>query len=167
MFILHFLKMKNKTAIFPGTFDPLTFGHIEIINNSLKVFEKIIIAIGNNSTKKQMFDIETRKKFIQVVYQEKLENILIHEYDGLTIEFCKKMNIHHIIRGVRNTRDFEYENDIFHANQNLNKQIQTLFFPTSTKTNFISSSIVRDIILHNGDLKNFLPEDIINMIQEN
>ncbi|MAQ69516.1 MAG: pantetheine-phosphate adenylyltransferase [Flavobacteriales bacterium] len=161
--------MKNKKAIFPGSFDPITFGHIDIINQSLELFETIVIGIGINESKKHMFDIDHRKDFITSIF-EKDPRILIKKYSGLTIDFCQQEKAHYIIRGIRNTADLEYEKTISLANQQLNKNVNTIFFPAKKEHTFISSTIVREIILNQRDLmqhlKHFVPSIIIKKIEQ-
>ena len=155
--------MSKNIAIFPGSFDPLTLGHIDIINTGLKLFKTIIIGIGVNDKKKHMFDVKKRNKMINSVF---LNNkcVTIKEYRGLTIEFCKKQNANYIIRGIRDNHDFNYEKNIALANQELDKNIETLFIPPKKPHMFISSSIVREIIANKGNLSPFLPKQIIEIL---
>jgi len=155
--------MHNSLAIFPGSFDPLTLGHVEIIHNGLKVFKKIIIAIGVNEKKKSMFSANKRKEFIETVFKGNT-NLCIKEYNGLTVDFCKQENCHNIIRGIRNSSDFDYEQSIALSNNALNPAINTIFLSPKKETLFISSSIVREIISNKGDLTQFLPQEIIPKI---
>ena len=147
-----------KKAVFPGSFDPLTLGHCDIINKSLDLFDEIIIAIGENSDKKNMFSMDDRKKFIHDEFknQEKLK-ILI--YDGLTVNFCKKIDANFIVRGLRNPADFEFEKTIAQTNKKLTG-IETVFFLTSPETAYISSSIVREIINNKGDYTKLVPSSV-------
>jgi len=156
--------MKNNTAIFPGSFDPITIGHVDIINRGLKLFDNLIIAIGVNQTKNYMFDNEERKSMIKEVFK-KNERIIIKQYSELTVQFCLQNNVTNIIRGIRNSSDFEYEQHIAFVNCELVNEIETIFLPSSKKTTFISSSIVREIILNNGSLQAFVPKEIINYMQ--
>ncbi|MBF26027.1 MAG: pantetheine-phosphate adenylyltransferase [Flavobacteriales bacterium] len=155
--------MKNNYAIFPGSFDPITLGHISIIHNSLKIFPTIIVAIGVNNNKNNMYSLTKRKELIESVFQNE-QRILIKEYQILTVDFCKKNNANHIIRGVRNTQDFKYERDIALANEELDSNIKTIFIPAKKEHIFISSTIVREIITHKGDLTSFLHPQTINQI---
>tara|TARA_B100000902_G_C27252867_1_gene886240 strand:+ start:1093 stop:1563 length:471 start_codon:yes stop_codon:yes gene_type:complete len=155
--------MKNNTAIFPGSFDPLTLGHIDIIQNSLQIFSNIIIAIGVNEKKNHMYSVKKRKQFIHSIFKNE-NRIMIKEYNMLTVNFCKKHKANHIIRGLRNSKDFEYEKNIALANEELNNNIKTIFIPAKKDHMFISSSIVREIIIHRGDLRSFLPPQIISQI---
>ena len=130
-----------RRAIFPGTFDPFTLGHLDILNRSKLIFDEVIIGIGENIDKKAMFSLEDRIDFIKSVVINS-ENIKVQSYKGLTIDFCKKVDANFIVRGVRNNGDFEFEKAIARTNRLLSK-IETVFLLTSAKTSFISSSIVR------------------------
>lgn len=149
----------NRIAVFPGSFDPLTLGHIDIVNRALPLFDKIIIAIGTNSSKKYMFTLEERISFIKNSYINN-PKIEVTSYQGLTIDFCKKTNIDFILRGLRNPADFEFEKAIAHTNRKLAK-IETVFLLTSANTSYISSSIVRDILRHNGDVSLLVPPSVV------
>ena len=158
------------TAVFPGSFDPITLGHIDIIKNSLTIFDKLIIGVGFNQNKKYMFDIDTRIQFIQSVFNTE-KKIIVKKYSGLTIDFCQNENAYHIIRGIRNSTDFEYEQSIAFSNQMMESAIQTLFITPQKNNTFISSTIVREIIHNNKTnpkkLQNFLPPQIISEIYKN
>ena len=156
--------MKPKAAVFPGSFDPLTLGHIDIINRSLKLFDKVIIAIGMNAEKKYMFTLQKRKEFITSIFKND-KKIIIKDYTDLTVNFCKEQQANYIIRGLRNYSDFEYEKDIALTNNKLNNRIETIFFLTSQAHIMISSSIVKDIIKNKGDLKPFLHHKTISAIE--
>ena len=151
-----------KRAIFPGTFDPFTIGHLDILEKSIKIFDEVIIAIGKNHDKKTMFTVDKRKEFIELA-KSKYQNIKVMIYDGLTVDFCKKTNANFIVRGIRNVGDFEFEKAIARTNRALS-EIETVFLLTSAKTSYISSSIVRDIIKNNGDCSKLIPDEIIHMI---
>jgi len=151
----------NNKAIFPGSFDPLTLGHVDIINRALPLFDEIIIAIGTNSSKKYMFSLEERIQFIKETYKDN-SKIKVTSYKGLTIDYCKKIKVDFIVRGLRNPADFEFEKAIAHTNRKL-AQIETVFLLTSTATSFISSSIVREILKHNGDISSLVPNSVISV----
>ncbi len=142
-------------AIFPGSFDPITNGHVDIIKRALPLFDKIIIAIGVNSDKKYMFPLEQRKQFISDTFANE-SKINVDTYQGLTIDFCKKTGADFILRGLRNPADFEFEKAIAHTNRILSN-IETIFLLTSVETSFISSSIVRDILKYEGDVSKLVP----------
>ena len=147
-----------KKAIFPGSFDPITIGHVDIVKRGIKVFDEIIIAVGDNIDKKYMFPKEKRVEFVKQTFKN-YDNINIESYDGLTVSFCKKNNIEFMIRGLRNPADFEFEKSIALTNREMT-DIETIFFLTSPENSFISSSIVRDLIRNNGNYKLFIPKGI-------
>ena len=147
-----------KKAVFPGSFDPITIGHVDIVKRGIKVFDEIIIAVGDNTDKKYMFPKEKRVEFVKQTFNN-YDNIKIESYDGLTVDFCKKNNIEFMIRGLRNPADFEFEKSIALINREMT-DIETIFFLTSPENSFISSSIVRDLIRNNGDYKLFIPKGI-------
>jgi len=147
-----------KKAIFPGSFDPLTLGHHDIILRGVTLFDELIIAIGVNAEKKYMFSLEQRMKFITKAF-EKEPKIKVLTYEGLTVDFCKKVGAHFILRGLRNPADFEFEKAIAHTNRSLS-EIETVFLLTSSGKSFISSSIVRDVIRHGGNYEGLVPESV-------
>ncbi len=148
-----------KRAVFPGSFDPLTLGHKDIIDRGLPLFDEIIIAIGTNSTKKYMFSLEQRKSFIERTFVNQ-PKIKVDTYEGLTIDYCKKINSDYILRGLRNPADFEFEKAIAHTNRKMSK-IEHVFLLTSAETSYISSSIVRDILKNQGDVSLFVPKAVL------
>jgi len=147
-----------KKAVFPGSFDPLTLGHCDIINKSLNLFDEIVLAIGVNSNKENMFSIDQRKKFINDEFTNQ-EKIKISTYEGLTVDFCKTINADFIVRGLRNPADFEFEKTIAQTNKKLTG-IETVFFLTSPETAYISSSIVREIIANKGEYTKLVPKSV-------
>ena len=147
-----------KKAIFPGSFDPLTLGHCEIIEKATQIFDQVIISVGNNSEKKYRFSLDQRLNFISSEFNNN-SKILVEKYDGLTADFCKNKNIKHIVRGLRNPADFEFEKQIALFNNSL-ENLETIFFLTSSKNAFISSSIVREIIDNGGNYKKFVPKSV-------
>jgi pantetheine-phosphate adenylyltransferase len=147
-----------RRAVFPGSFDPLTLGHKDIIDRALPLFDEIIIAIGTNSSKKYMFDLEKRKDFIKKTYKDE-PKIKVDTYKGLTIDYCKEIDSDFILRGLRNPADFEFEKAIAHTNRKMS-QIETVFLLTSADTSYISSSIVRDILQNKGDVSLFVPKEV-------
>lgn len=148
-----------KKAIFPGSFDPITLGHYDIIKRGISLFDEVIVAIGVNSEKKYMFSLENRKKFIEEAFKDE-PKVSVITYEGLTIDICKKVNAEFILRGLRNPADFEFEKAIAHTNRKLSK-IETVFLLTAAKTSFISSSIVRDVIRNGGDYRELVPHSVI------
>ena len=147
-----------KKAVFPGSFDPITIGHIDIVNRGMKIFDEIIIAIGDNVDKKYMFSKEKRVELVEQTFRDH-DKIKVESYKGLTVDFCKKNNTEFIIRGLRNPADFEFEKSIALTNREMSG-IETVFFLTSPKNSFVSSSIVRDLIRNNGEYKLFIPKGI-------
>ena len=151
--------MKNKIAIFPGTFDPFTLGHHNIVLRGLKIFDAIYIAIGNNPEKERYFDVELIKNKIKELYKDENKiNIIL--YNELTAEISKKLNANFILRGLRNTTDFEFENSISQINKDINKNLETVFLITSPKLAPISSTIIRDVVKYGGDINKYLPYKI-------
>ena len=147
-----------KRAIFPGSFDPITVGHVDIINRGLGIFDEIIIAIGINADKKYMFSSDQRKAFIESTFKNSAR-VKVMTYEGLTVSFCKKVKADFILRGLRNPADFEFEKAIAHTNQLLSG-IETVFLLTEAKTAFISSSIVRDVMRNDGNYTDLVPEAV-------
>ena len=147
-----------KKAIFPGSFDPITLGHLDIVNRGVTLFDEVIIAIGENSSKEYMFSLEERKKFIENTFKDN-PKVKVVSYQGLTTEFCKEIGVNFILRGLRNPADFEFEKAIAHTNRELSK-VETVFLLTSAQTSFISSSIVREIIRFKGDYKKLVPNSV-------
>ena len=145
-----------KIAVFPGTFDPITNGHIDIVKKALPLFDKIIIAIGDNATKNRMFSLDQRLEWLEEVFGKE-DRVEVTSYKGLTIDFCKKENASFILRGLRSVKDFEYEEQIAQVNKELSPDIETVFVLASQEYGFISSTIVRDLIVHGGDYKRYLP----------
>tara|TARA_B100000575_G_scaffold75178_1_gene58671 strand:- start:14 stop:481 length:468 start_codon:yes stop_codon:yes gene_type:complete len=151
-----------KKAIFPGTFDPFTLGHLDILNRSKLIFDEVIVGIGRNNNKKTMFSVDERIKFIESVIAN-FDNVKVTSFGGLTIDFCKSVKANFIVRGVRNNGDFEFEKAIARTNRLLSK-IETVFLLTSAKTSFVSSSIVRELIENHGDFSELVPENISKII---
>jgi pantetheine-phosphate adenylyltransferase len=147
-----------RKAIFPGSFDPITLGHEDIIRRGITLFDEIVIAIGVNAEKKYMFSLEERKQFLEETFKNE-PKVSIITYEGLTIDLCKKINATFILRGLRNPADFEFEKAIAHANRRMSK-IETVFLLTAAKTSFISSSIVRDVIRHKGQYELLVPDAV-------
>lgn len=147
-----------KRAIFPGSFDPITLGHYDIIKRGITLFDEIIVAIGINADKKYMFSVEERKKFIEDTFADE-PKVTVMTYEGLTVDFCKDIGVEFILRGLRNPADFEFEKAIAHTNRDL-APIETVFLLTSAETSYIASSIVRDVIRNNGDYTKLVPNSV-------
>jgi len=156
----------TKVALFPGSFDPFTVGHEEIVRRGLVIFDKIIIAVGINSAKKEFLNIENRLKIIEKSFKEE-KRVKIIPYEGLTINLCKEQGVNVIIRGLRTAADFEYERAVGQANKALNKKIETVFILTSPEHTFVSSSIVRNIYENMGDITKFLSTGITTEVITN
>ncbi|MDC6390128.1 pantetheine-phosphate adenylyltransferase [Maribacter sp. PR1] len=147
-----------RRAIFPGSFDPLTLGHHDIILRGITLFDELVIAIGKNAQKKYMFTLEERMTFIKRAFANE-PRIKVLTYEGLTVDFCKKVNANYILRGLRNPADFEFEKAIAHTNRKLS-EIETVFLLTSSGKSYISSSIVRDVIRNGGDYTGLVPDSV-------
>ncbi|GET46737.1 pantetheine-phosphate adenylyltransferase [Capnocytophaga felis] len=147
-----------KRALFPGSFDPITLGHYDIIHRALDLFDEIVVAIGVNNEKNCMFSVEQRKEFIEKAFADE-PKVKVTTYQGLTVDFCKEIKAQFILRGLRNPADFEFEKAIAHTNRTLSK-IETVFLLTAAKTSFISSSIVRDVIRNGGNYTVLVPESV-------
>jgi pantetheine-phosphate adenylyltransferase len=147
-----------KRAVFPGSFDPITLGHCDIINRGTELFDELIIAIGENLSKNYLFSLEQRKAFIENIFSDN-KKIKVFIYSGLTTDFCKEVKANYILRGLRNSSDFEYENSIAQTNKKTG-EIETVFLLSSPEKSFISSSIVREIIKHNGKFEDLVPNSV-------
>ena len=150
--------MNHRKAIFPGSFDPITLGHYDIIERGLTLFDELVIGIGINSDKKYMFSLEERKRFIEDTFAGE-KKIKVMTYEGLTVDFCKEIGAQFILRGLRNPADFEFEKAIAHTNRHLS-EIETVFLLTSSGKSYISSSIVREVIRNGGDYTKLVPEAV-------
>ena len=149
----------KKIAVFPGSFSPFTLGHRSIVERTLPLFDKLIIAIGINSNKTNNFPTEKNQKWIQLLFSNETK-IEVLTYDGLTVDFCKEQNSKYIVRGVRDEKDFEFEKKVAQNNKELNSEIETLLITTLPKYSHISSTIVRDIMKNNGDLSKLVPNHL-------
>ena len=148
-----------KIALFPGSFDPVTKGHEDIIKRALLLFDKIYLAIGVNCSKEPLFPLETRKTWLLQCFGSE-SRIEICTYEGLTVDLCKNVNAQFIIRGIRNANDFQFEKDIAQANKQVAPGIETVFFATAPEFSHINSTIVRDIYSNHGDYKQFIPDKL-------
>lgn len=154
----------DKIAVFPGSFDPITVGHFSIIERALPLFDKIIIAIGENSSKTSLFSIEQREKWIAELFKNE-QKISVEVYSGLTIDFCKKHQSKYLIRGLRTSADFEFERSIGQSNKKLYPEIETVFLLTLPEHTFITATIVRDIYKNGGNIQNFVPDAVFIDLQ--
>ena len=150
----------DRIAVFPGSFDPITLGHLDIIERAVPLFDKIIVAIGTNSSKHYMFSEEQRKKFTEQSVA-KFPNVEVDVYEGLTVDYCIEKNAQFILRGLRNPADFEFEKAIAHTNRAITKKdIETIFLLTSSGKAYISSSIVRDVMRNGGNYTILVPDAV-------
>ena len=150
----------EKIAVFPGSFDPVTLGHVSVIKRAVGLFDKIIIGIGINSEKKSMYSLEQRIGWLNKVFESE-PKIVIESYKGLTVDYCRKKNAKYILRGLRTAADFEFERGIGQVNSMLDNNIETIFLLTEAKYTPISSSIVRDVIRNGGDASGMVPIEVL------
>lgn len=148
-----------KKCLFPGTFDPITKGHLDILYRALPLFDEIVIGIGVNSSKKPMFPLEQRIAWIEEIFKD-IPQISVSSYEGLTVDFCNQIDARFILRGIRFVSDFEYEKAIADMNRMLQPQIETYFLTSSPEFATVSSTLVRDVIRNEGNAKLFLPEEV-------
>lgn len=153
-----------KIAVYPGSFDPITCGHLDIIRRSCKVFDKVIVAVLNNSSKRPLFSAEERMALILRCTSD-LPNCEVDSFDGLLVDFAKKKNATTLIRGLRAISDFEYEFQMALLNKQLNAEIETMFMVTSLNCLYISSSVVKEILSYGGDTQGLIPDEIINDVK--
>ena len=146
----------KKTAVFPGTFDPITLGHADIVQRAAGIFDEVVVAVGKNSKKQNLFPLEQRMNWIRELFKD-YPGIRVESYEELTVAFCRKVGASYIIRGLRSTGDFEYEAHLAQVNRKLDSGIETIFLITSPELNNISSTVVRDIIVYGGDYTPFVP----------
>ncbi|NBP05478.1 MAG: pantetheine-phosphate adenylyltransferase [Bacteroidetes bacterium] len=151
--------METRIAVFAGTFDPITNGHVDVIKRSLPLFDKIVIAIGENTKKQTLFDTDKRLSWIREIFSAE-PKISVSSYSGLTVDFCKEVGAGYILRGLRNGSDYDYEAHIAQLNKELNPTIETVFVITSPEVSYISSSLVRDLIIYKGDYTRFVPTQV-------
>lgn len=152
-----------KIAVFPGSFDPITIGHVNIVERALSLFDAIIIGVGNNSQKQYLFSTEKRTKWIEKIFAKE-NQVSVQAFSGLTVEFCKKNSANFILRGLRSAADFEYESLIAQANQTMSG-IETVFLLSKPEYSAISSTVIRDVIRNGGDASKFLPGTIAKEIK--
>ena len=148
-----------KTALFPGSFDPFTLGHLDVLQSALKLFDNVIVAVGYNHTKKGFFPPEIRTQIIKDAVKD-MPNVSVCSFEGLTVDFCKKVGASCIIRGIRTTTDFELESVVAQANKKMAPEVSSIFIPSSHEYSFISSTVVRDVLINGGDARCFLPKNV-------
>ncbi len=149
----------QRICLFPGTFDPITLGHVDVINRSVSLFDKLVIGIGVNSNKEPMYSLDQRMSWIREIFKED-PRIEVASYEGLTVDFCKKIDARYILRGIRYVSDFEYERAIADMNRMLDPQLETVFLTSSPQFSTVASTLVRDVIRNGGDARQFLPKEI-------
>jgi len=152
-----------KIALFPGSFDPVTKAHVDILKRSISLFDKVVIGIGINSTKQALLSIEARKKMLEAVFANEAK-VEIQTYSGLTVDFCKEIGAKYMIRGIRTVSDFEYEKAIAQMNHALVPEIESIFIVSKPGYSSISSTIVRDILRNKGDISQFVPKEVLEFI---
>ena len=150
----------KKTALFPGSFDPFTAGHLNILKRALTMFDEVVVAVGINQDKRGFFTMDQRLEIIRQAVKG-MKGVSVIKYENLTIDTCREMGIRHIVRGVRNMLDFETERSVADMNRRIAPEIETIIIPTSQEFAHISSSAVRDILKHHGDTSQFLPEGVV------
>ena len=151
--------MSKRIALFPGSFDPITLGHLDIIERALPLFDEIQIAVGKNTEKKYLFSLGQRVAWIEKTFAHE-PKVRVITYEGLTVDFAQKQGVNFLLRGLRNPADFEFEKAIAQANREMVPQLETVFLLTSARYAYISSSIVRDVYTHGGDFKRFVPSSV-------
>jgi len=154
-----------RIALFPGTFDPVTFGHLDIIERSIPLFDKLYIGIGINSNKKPMFSAEQRVQWLDEIFKKesKVESVI---YEGLTVDCCKRVQANYILRGIRYVNDFEYEKAIADMNRSLDENIETVFLTCLPKYTSVASTLVRDVLRYGGDVSQFVPDVVLRTIRQ-
>ena len=152
-----------KTALFPGSFDPITIAHVDILKRSIPLFDRVVLGIGMNSSKQGFLPIETREAIVKSVFKE-YANVEIQVYEGLTVEFCKAIGANYMIRGIRSVADFEYERAIAQINQTMMPNVETIFILSKPEYSAISSTIVRDILRNHGNASPFLPQEALEFL---
>ena len=152
-----------KIALFPGSFDPVTKAHVDILKRALPLFDKVVIGIGLNSTKAAYLTLEKRKEMLRAIFANE-PKVEVQTYEGLTVEFCKKIQSNYMIRGIRTVSDFEYEKAIAQMNHALEPEIESIFIVSKPGYSSISSTIVRDIMRNNGDVQQFIPKEAFDLL---
>lgn len=154
-----------KRAIYPGSFDPVTFGHLDVIRRSSKMCDELIVGVLNNNSKTPLFNVQNRVKMLEDVIQD-IPNVKVIAFDGLLVDFAKKMDANVIIRGLRAVTDFEYELQMSQTNRVLDSDIETIFLCTTLEYSYLNSSTVKEVAFHGGDISKFVPEEIKSLVYQ-
>lgn len=152
-----------KIALFPGSFDPMTIAHVDILKRALPLFDKIIVGIGLNSSKQNFLSAEKREEMVRTIFADN-ENVDVQLYEGLTVDFCRKINAKYMVRGIRSASDFEYERAIAQINQTMMPEVETILILSKPEYSAISSTIVRDILRNNGNISPFVPKEVMEFL---
>ena len=152
-----------KIALFPGSFDPVTKAHVDILRRSVSLFDKVIVGIGMNSTKQPLLDIDTRRRMLEAVFAEDAK-VEVQTYEGLTVDYARKVGASYMVRGIRTVSDFEYEKGIAHINHALIPEIESIFILSKPGYSSISSTVVRDILRNKGDVSKFVPQEVLQFL---
>ena len=152
-----------KIALFPGSFDPITIAHVDILKRALPLFDKIVVGIGLNSSKQNFLSAQKREEMVKTIFAGN-ENVDVQLYEGLTVDFCRKINAKYMVRGIRSASDFEYERAIAQINQTMMPEVETILLLSKPEYSAISSTIVRDILRNNGDVSPFVPKEVIEFL---
>lgn len=150
----------KRIALFPGTFDPITIGHVNLIERAMHLFDEIVIGIGHNSSKSTLFSLEKREEWIKTIFKTEAK-VKVQPYEGLTVSFCNEIGAQYILRGLRNMSDFDYEKNIAQMNKLVNPNVETIFLMCDPAYTPISSSVVRDLIRNGGDASPYVPKEVI------
>ncbi len=153
----------NKIAVFPGSFDPITLGHVDIVRRAAKIFDEVIVAVGVNSQKKYLYSLDHRLDMLEAVFSSD-DKVSVDHFKGLTVNYCKEKAAHFLLRGIRSSGDFDYEKTISQLNHVIGDELETVFLITRPEYSFISSTIVREIIKGKGDVSAFVPAEVNSML---
>lgn len=157
--------MSSLLAVYAGSFDPVTLGHLDLIERTSRIFDEVIVAIGRHPTKKALFTFDERRALLREVTAS-IPNVRVESFDGLLIHFCEQVGARVIVRGLRAATDFEYELQIAHANADMVPRVDTVFLPTRTNYGFVSASLVREIASHGGDVSHYAPPAVCVALRE-
>ena len=157
------LSLNMKIALFPGSFDPITIAHVDILNRALPLFDKIVIGIGLNSSKQNFLSADQREEMVKTIFEGNVK-VEVQMYEGLTVDFCRKINAKYMVRGIRSASDFEYERAIAQINQTMMPEVETILLLSKPEYSAISSTIVRDILRNNGDVSPFVPKEALSFL---